>query len=81
MGIEVQEFLHQRERIAGFEDFVLVFDLILPIGLDAAGQVDLMTFAQIEQSARGNRQHQFVVDVLRHAFPPQVNPFTGYVDR
>ena len=68
-AVQAQEFFHQRERIARREDFVFVLDLILPIGFDAARQVDLVAFAQVEQGARGNRQHQFVIDVIGHAFP------------
>ena len=67
--VEAQELFHQREGIARREDFVFVFDLILPIGFDAARQVNLVAFAQVEQGPRRDRQHQFVIDVLGHAFP------------
>lgn len=51
-GIEAQQFFHQRERIALRENFVLMLDLILAVGLDAIGHIHLMTVAQIEQCAR-----------------------------
>ena len=65
-----QMMMAQLESIAGGEDFVFVLDLILPIGFNAARQIDLVALAQVEQGARRNRQHQFVIDVLGHAFPP-----------
>ncbi|MCY1175026.1 hypothetical protein D9M73_152460 [compost metagenome] len=79
--VEVQEFLHQRKSIAGLKDFVFVFDLILPVGFDAARQIDLVAFAQIKQRPRRNRQHQLVVNCLWHALPPQVGRLRCCVDQ
>jgi len=81
--VEVEQFFHQRKGIARREDFVFVLDLILPIGFDAARQVDLVTLAQIEQGTGRNRQHQFVIDVLGHAFPqiPSKNRLRCYAGR
>ncbi|MNP35585.1 hypothetical protein D3C76_1289240 [compost metagenome] len=81
VGIEGEEFLHQREGVTGLEDFVFVFDLILPVGLDATRQVDLVAFAQVEQRPRRNRQHQLVVYGLRHPLPPPIDRLRYYVDR
>ncbi len=50
-GIQAQELLHQWKSIARLEDLILVLDLILPIGFDALGQIDLMAFTQVEQRA------------------------------
>ncbi|MNY63820.1 hypothetical protein D3C86_2008370 [compost metagenome] len=58
-----------------------MFDLILAIGFNAARQIDLVAFAQVEQRPRGNRQHQFVIDSLGHAPSPLVDRLKRYVDR
>ncbi|MNP55591.1 hypothetical protein D3C76_1502500 [compost metagenome] len=81
MGIEVQEFLHQREGVTGLEYFFFVFNLILPVGLDTTRQIDLVAFTQVEQRSRRNRQHQLVVYGLWHPLPPPVDRLKYYVDR
>lgn len=48
-GIEVQEFFHQREGITWLENLFFVLDLVLPISLNALGQVHLVTVTQVEQ--------------------------------
>ncbi|MCY1516561.1 hypothetical protein D9M68_511970 [compost metagenome] len=69
-GVEGKQLLHQGEGIAGLQDFVLVGDLVLPIGLHTLAFVDLMAFLQVEQRPRGNRHHQLVVQSPAHLIPP-----------
>ncbi|MNE71491.1 hypothetical protein D3C80_1673680 [compost metagenome] len=80
-GIEVEQLLHQGEGIARLEDFVFVFDLILPVRLDATGQIDLMAVTQVEQRPRRNRQHQSVVYPVCHAYSPLAERLSRYARR
>ena len=43
-----------------------MLDLVFAISLHAFGQVDFVTFAEVEQRPRRNRQHQFVTQSLCH---------------
>lgn len=69
-GIQAQELLHQWKSIAWLKYLVLVLDLIVPIGLDTLGQIDLVAFAQVEQSTRRDCHHQFAIQSLCHTAPP-----------
>lgn len=67
--VEAQQLLHQRKSIPRCQHLVLMIDLVLAIGLDALALVDAMTFAQVEQRPRGNRQYQLVTQSLAHESP------------
>ena len=64
--VEPQERLHQFESGAGAQDVLFIGDLILRIGLQAPGLVDVVLLLQVEQGPGGDTDHQGLREIVKH---------------
>lgn len=79
-GIETQQLFHQQKGIAGLEHLILVIDLVLAVRGDPVCHVDRMTFPQVEQRTRRDRQNQLATcsfhgQIVGHRLLRQFNEF------